>query len=253
MHHHAYKWMNSILSLLHKRGIRFLLGALIILGIIITTLSSYEELAPFFLLFNIISFLTGFVFTIEWLLRLISAPALYKYQSFLKCRLKYLCSFMGIIDFISILPFTVPYLFSDNHLISISLEFGRIVLIFKLFRYSESYKTICEILSTIKYELLTSFSFIAIIVSFSAVIMYYIERDAQPDKFTDIGEGFWWAIISFTTVGYGDGYPITGLGKLIAGSMDVVGRIIFASPTALGRGAYMKYLKEKNQKHKTYK
>ena len=91
-------------------------------------------------------------------------------------------------------------------------------------------------------------------MSFCATLMYYIERQAQPDVFTDIGEGFWWAIITFTTVGYGDIYPITPLGKLLAGCMALVGIATLTLPTAIISGAMMDRLRiqreqrEQNQK-----
>ncbi|MEG1587296.1 MAG: ion transporter [Bacteroidales bacterium] len=244
------KRMHLALKILSLKPVRWLIGLLIIIGIAATILNSYPDMKAYRHLFYIIAFFSAFIFTIEYALRLYSAPGLYPHIKAWRARFKYILSFMGIIDFISILPFTVPYFFSGDAFVGSAIEFGRIMIIFKLFRYSESYRTIQVVLSSIRYELMTSLSFVTIIVSISAVLMYYIENQAQPDKFTSIGEGFWWAVITFTSIGYGDIYPITPLGKVMAGSMALIGLIVFALPTALVSGAYINYLQQPKEKRK---
>lgn len=242
--------MEAVLRFLSLKPIRWFMGLLITIGITSTVLNSYPHMKEFRNLFYAVAFLSAFIFTIEYVLRIYSAPALYPHNKAWSARLKYLFSFMGIIDFISILPFTVPYFFKSDEFVSSAIEFGRIMIIFKLFRYSRSYHTIQIVLSSIKYELLTSLSFVAIILSISAVLMYYFENAAQPDKFNSIGEGFWWAVITFTSIGYGDVYPITPIGKLFAGSMALIGLIVFALPTALVSGAYINYLQQPENKRR---
>ena len=68
---------------------------------------------------------------------------------------------------------------------------------------------------------------------FSALVMYYVERGAQPDVFYNTGQGLWWAIVTFATVGYGDIYPITPLGKILASAISLVGIGLIALPTAI--------------------
>ena len=86
------------------------------------------------------------------------------------------------------------------------------------------------------------------IVSFSAILIYYIERDAQPEKFTNVGEGFWWSIITYTTVGYGDVVPVTTLGKFLAGFIAVIGIVTLMLPTGILSGALMSRLQQENAK-----
>lgn len=250
---HDQKLMQLILKFLSLKQVRWFMGLLIITGITATVLNSYPEMAKYRNLFYVVAFFSAFIFTIEYVLRILSAPALYTCKHKWRARLKYLTSFMGIIDFISILPFTVPYFFKGDEFVGSAIEFGRIMIIFKLFRYSHSYQTIQIVLSSIRYELITSLSFVAIIVSICAVFMYYLESAAQPDKFSSIGEGFWWAVITFTSIGYGDVYPITPLGKLFAGSMAIIGLIVFALPTALVSGAYINYLQQPDKARKKEK
>lgn len=244
------KLMQLVLRLLSLKPIRWLMGFLITTGITATVLNSYSEMSKYQNLFYVIAFFSAFIFTIEYVLRIYSAPVLYNSKKKWHGRIKYLTSFMGVIDFISILPFTVPYFFKGDDFVGSAIEFGRIMIVFKLFRYSQSYHTIQVVLSSIRYELMTSLSFVAIIVSICAVFMYYLESAAQPDKFSSIGEGFWWAVITFTSIGYGDVYPVTSLGKIFAGSMAIIGLIVFALPTALVSGAYINYLQQPENKRK---
>ncbi len=82
------------------------------------------------------------------------------------------------------------------------------------------------------------------------MLMYYVERAYQPEQFDNITDGFWWAIATFTTVGYGDIYPISPWGKVIAGASSIIGLISFALPTALVSGSYMDYLQNNREKEK---
>ena len=228
---------------------RIFLAVLIIMGIATLVLASYQEMASYKPIFQAISYISAFIFAIEFVIRLYVAPLHFGNHHWLRARKEYLTTFMGIIDFISMLPFTGIYLFEGNTLISHLFDLGRIILIFKILRYARSFRTIQKVLSSIRYELMTSLFLLGILVTFSAIFMYYIERAAQPDKFTNIGEGFWWAIITITSVGYGDVYPITGLGKILAGNLAIIGLIAFSLPTALVSGAFMNHLQEEREKN----
>ena len=249
MKHRQILFSHRVHVLLHWPPMRWFLAVLIILSLAATILQSYPEMRRFQRLCYTISFLSAFVFTLEYIFRIYAASALYRGCSIARARLKYCFSFMGMIDLISIIPFTVPYLITSNQLISEAIEFGRIFLVFKLFRYSSSYRMIQDVLASVKYELFTSLSFVSIFVSFCAVLMYYVEKAAQPEAFKNIGEGFWWAIITFTSVGYGDIYPVTPLGKLLAGGMVMVGLVAFALPTAIVSGAFINYMQEEKRRH----
>ena len=78
--------------------------------------------------------------------------------------------------------------------------------------------------------------------------MYYSERGAQPEAFANIGDGFWWAIVAFTTVGYGDIYPITALGRLLSSIISLIGIAMIAIPTGIISSAFMSMLLEKKKK-----
>ena len=102
-------------------------------------------------------------------------------------------------------------------------------------------------MSTVKYVLLATSSVGGVIVCFWAVMMYYVERTAQPEAFSNIGEGFWWALITFTSVGYGDIYPITSLGKILTSCMLVIGIGVMALPSAIVSAAFINYIHDNKE------
>jgi voltage-gated potassium channel len=186
------------------------------LSLSLETVSSLNKYADTFSTINII--VTG-VFVAELFLRLMVTDR----------PLKYLTSFYGIVDLIAILPALVG---ADTK----SLRALRLLRVFKLFKSKQINDAVIRMqlaFHEIKRDLLV-FSFIAFIfIYFSAVGVYHFEHDAQPDKFGSIPAALWWAIVSLTTVGYGDAYPITSGGKFFAGVVLIIGIGIVALPTGL--------------------
>lgn len=150
-------------------------------------------------------------------------------------------------DLISISPFVAAFFSTDLFTRDI-IDLGRVILVFKLLRYSHTYRMIKDVVRSVRYELLIALMLSSIIVSFSGILIYYIERDAQPEKFTNVGEGFWWSIITYTTVGYGDVVPVTPLGKFLAGFIAVIGIVTLMLPTGILSGALMNKLQQENAK-----
>ena len=128
------------------------------------------------------------------------------------------------------------------------LVLAYILIIFKLIRYSRSFQLIGTVLKTVKEELITAYTACGIMLGFSGILMYYIERGAQPEAFANIGDGFWWAIVAFTTVGYGDIYPITALGRLLSSIISLIGIAMIAIPTGIISSAFMSMLLDKKKK-----
>ena len=123
-----------------------------------------------------------------------------------------------------------------------------ILIIFKLIRYSRSFRLIGEVLHEVHEELVTAYTACGIMLGFSGILMYYIERNAQPEAFSNIGDGFWWAIVAFTTVGYGDIYPITPLGRLLSSLISLIGIAMIAIPTGIISSAFMNMMLDKRKK-----
>jgi len=144
---------------------------------------------------------------------------------------KFIFSFFGLIDLIAILPF---YIASGLDLRAVrAFSLLRLVRIFKLFRYNQAARRFYRALIIAKEELIL-FGFVALILLYLAAVgIYYFEHQAQPAQFTSVFHCLWWAIITLTTVGYGDMYPITVGGKIFTFFILLLGLGISAIPTGL--------------------
>ncbi len=202
---------------------------IIILSIISFTIETLPDLSQstldFLYIFEVISIA---IFSVEYLLRIWVADS----------KLKYIFSFYGLVDFFAIIPF---YVRTSIDLRSIRIfRLLRLFRIFKLFRYSEAINRLQTAFKSIKEELIV-FLFASIFLLYvSAVGIYYFEHDAQPEAFSSIFHSMWWAVATFTTVGYGDVYPVTLGGKIFTFIMLMIGLGIIAVPTALIASALTK-------------
>ncbi len=143
--------------------------------------------------------------------------------------LKYVFSFFGIVDIVSI----VPALFGTNLM---AVRVFRLLRIFKLFRSKQMNQAVTRIsnaLLEVRTDLLLFCSIVLILLYFSAVGIYLFENEAQPEIFSSIPAAMWWAVATLTTVGYGDAYPITTGGKIFTSIVTILGIGIIAIPTGL--------------------
>ena len=143
----------------------------------------------------------------------------------------YITSFYGIIDLVAIFPILV-HAFASARVIRL-LRVLRIIRLLKLKRYNDALDRYRQALRLIVAEatLFTGVAFV-FIISF-AFLIYEVEHELQPDKYGNIFDSVWWAVISLTTVGYGDVYPITIAGRMLTLAMVLTGMGIVAVPTAL--------------------
>lgn len=220
----------------------------ILMSIVAIICSSFSAMKDYRLSLFGATYLSSFIFLIEYVLHLVSAPAMHIESSPLKARIKYIFSFYGFVDFVAILPFLLVYMYWDTNIVH-AIILPYIFIIFKLIRYSRSFRLIGNVLGAVKEELITAYTACGIMVCFSAILMYYIERGAQPEAFENIGDGLWWAIVAFTTVGYGDIYPITPLGKVLSSIISLIGIAMIAIPTGIISSSFMNIM-QKNIKQK---
>jgi len=177
--------------------------------------------------------IASIVFTIEYLLRIVTADFLYPRSGALASRVKYITSPMAIVDLVAILPFWLPMLLPGTMLGIRALRLVRLLRIFKLNRYFDAMKAIGDVIVAKKRELLGSLFFVAILMLISSLLMYSAEHDAQPEVFRNAFSGLWWAVATLTTVGYGDIYPVTGLGRLVGAFIAFSGLAAVAIPTGI--------------------
>lgn len=187
-------------------------------------------------LFNQIKLVSVIIFTIEYILRLISLEKL-------KDALKPLM----IIDLLAILPFYLPLKCLDLRILR-TFRLLRILRMFKLARYFDALQMIGKVILKKKYELISIFGVLLLLMFISSFLMFYTEADAQPNAFHNILDAFWWALVTFTTVGYGDVYPITPFGKILSGVIVLIGIMLFALPTSILTAEFLNEYQNKNQK-----
>lgn len=239
---------NRLERMLVSRFFHYIVLFFIVISIAAVIASSFKSMHPYRHLLFGVNYLSSFVFLVEYQLRIIAAPARYSGISALRARLKYLFSFYGLVDFVAVLPFLLVYLFKDSDSVHI-ITLAYIFIVFKLIRHSKSFQLIGKVLAAGRAELVTAYTACGIIICFAAILMYYIERGAQPEAFADIGDGFWWAIVAFTTVGYGDIYPITPLGKLLSSLISLIGIAMIAIPTGIISSSFINLMQQKNKKN----
>ena len=243
---HYIKVYHAIHRQLMSKWFQYFVLFFIIGSIASIIFSSFESSAPYRKQLFSFNYVASFVFTVEYLLRLIASPLQFRGKGAWKSRLQYVFSFYGIIDFIAILPFIVIYFYQDTpHVHLVILAY--VLIIFKLIRYSRSFRLIGDVLREVREELITAYTACGIMLCFSGILMYYIERSAQPEAFANIGDGCWWAIVAFTTVGYGDIYPITALGRALSSIISLIGIAMIAIPTGIISSSFMNIMLEKRK------
>ncbi len=203
---------------------------------ILETEETVRQLAP--ALFVWVENLSVAVFTLEYLGRLWCCTVNERYAHPVWGRLRAATEVMAIIDLLAIAPFYLQAVIPNLDLRFVrALRLFRLFRIFKLGRWSSSFQTIVHVVKSRYEELAISMLIVAIATVLSGSVMWMIEAEAQPEHFRSIPAGIWWAIISITTIGYGDVAPITPLGKAVGGVIAVLGICIFALPVGvLGAG-----------------
>ncbi len=236
-----------VLHFLSSNFVHYFALFFIFASIISIITSSFAEMRKYKILLFGMTYISSFVFLMEYIARIFSAPALYPNKKSPIARLKYCLSFYGFVDFVAILPCVLTYIYWNSPLLHM-IVLPYIFVIFKLIRHSRSFRIIGKALVTVKDELITAYTACLIMICFSGILMYYIERSAQPEAFGNIGDGCWWAIVTFATVGYGDIYPITLLGKLLGSIICLIGVAMVAIPTGIISSSFISIIQKKEAK-----
>lgn len=173
------------------------------------------------------------IFSIEFILRVWTAEFLYENLSPIKSKIKYIFSFMALIDLFAILPFYIPFVIKVDLRVLRILRLFRLSRIVKANRYTKSLQKVIDVIKDKSAELFSAILMLFILMLISSVLIYYIESPAQPDVYTNALSGLWWSIAIFTSVWLGDIYPITVAGKILCALMAVFGVAIIAVPTGI--------------------
>lgn len=201
----------------------------IILNILTMFLETFSEMDNYSHILKLVETITMIIFLIEYILRIWTAEFLYPDKNKLKSKLQFLISYDGIIDLLTILPF----FFLSGFVVFRML---RVVRIFNLFRINakyDSFNVITTVLKDKKNQILSSVFIILILMLASSLCMYSAEHEAQPEQFKNAFSGIWWSVSTLLTVGYGDIYPITTIGKFMAIIIAFLGVGVVAIPTGI--------------------
>ena len=201
---------------------------------------------------RIIDFSTSIIFSIEYALRIWTAPFLYPNKSSIMARIRYLFSFMAIIDLLAILPFYLPMLISINLKSLRLLRITRLLRIFKMNRYTNALYKVAAVFKAKSSQLISSMIVVIMLIILSSILMYNIESTAQPEAFTNIFDSMWWAVATFTTVGYGDIYPITIPGKLLSTIIAFLGIGLVAVPTGIISAGFVEQIEKSAPKEEQH-
>ena len=207
--------------------------ALIVVSLITFSIETLPNLPPAAsaMLYRI-EFATVLLFTGEYLLRLAVADS----------RWRFVRSFFGVIDLVAILPF---YLVAGVDLRAVrAFRLLRLLRILKLARYSDAIRRPRRAVGIVREELILFLNAALILIFLSAVGIYYFEHDRQPEQFASVFHSLWWAIVTLTTVGYGDTFPITTGGRVFTFFVLFLGLGIVAVPTGLFASALAKAREE---------
>ncbi|NDV92453.1 ion transporter [Alteromonas sp. 345S023] len=201
---------------------------------------------------HIIEITSVILFTIEYALRVYSsaeAPSHHDkpYMRPWQKRLDYIKSPMAIIDLMAILPFYLSMLVAFDLRI---LRVFRVLRILKIGRYSRSMQTLVTVIRNETHSLLAAISVLLLFTVIAATCIYYIEHETQPDVFSSIPASMWWAVVTLTTLGYGDAVPITPLGKLFGGLVTIMGICFYALPAGILSSSYTAQMQLKRDRFK---
>ncbi len=234
------------------KTVNLLLIGLISLNIIAIILESepefHQQYHSTFWAFEVFSVI---IFTLEYMLRVWSSIDLQEINDIspIRGRIRYMLSPMALIDLASIAPFYLSlYIVIDLRFLRIL----RMMRLFKLTRYSRALTALLDVLQKESEALFAAVVVLFMMLVLSATGIYFLENEIQPEAFGSIPKSMWWAIVTLTTLGYGDIVPVTNMGKFFAGMVGLVGVGMVALPAAILASGFAENLNQRRQKYNLF-
>lgn len=208
--------------------------AALVINLTVTVLCTFDTLQlAYGGAFARIEAITVFFFACDYALRLFTAKQLFPHLSEGRALIRYIFSFSGIIDLLSFLPFYLPFFFPAGAVVFRAFRIARIFRVFRINAYYDSLNVITEVIIGKRQQLFSSVFILAVLMLGSSLCMYSLEHDAQPEVFKNAFSGIWWSVSTLLTVGYGDIYPVTTLGKAVSIVITFLGVLMVAIPTGI--------------------
>jgi voltage-gated potassium channel Kch len=213
------------------------------LSIFCVIFESVESIRTLFAVeFRVIDAMAFSIFMLEYIARVYTAPENPDFKHLRMKRWAHICSGSAIIDLLAILPFVLEALVSQ-HIDLRFLRVFRLIRMLKLTRYTSALQTLYKVVQREWQVIFASVFVMMLLVVLTASLGYLLEHEAQPDKFENIPQSIYWAIITLASVGYGDISPITPLGRLLTVVVALIGIGIFAIPAGLLASAFTDQLR----------
>ena len=234
------------------RQVNPILICLIIANVIAVILESDDNIGrEYSIEFALFEILSVSIFTIEYLLRVWSSVEFhhYKHYSSLRARLCYIISPVAIIDLLAIAPFFISLFFVIDLRY---LRLFRVLRLLKLMHYFKSFNIFMTVIAKEFKSIVAAIMVMSVLIVIAASLMYSLENAAQPDVFGNILESLWWAVVTMTTVGYGDVTPVTMAGKIVATFIMLIGVGLVALPAGMLAARFGDELRERRRKLDAY-
>lgn len=219
---------------------------ILVIGMILTNLFiaiflTFDSSAPYRDFLNTLEFITVVAFAAEYVLRLWTADYLYPGVGRGEAVLKYICSFNGVIELLAFLPYFLPFFFPAG---AVAFRMFRVIRILRLFRinaYYDALNVIGDVIKGKKDQIFSSVFIIIVLMVASSLVMYNLEHPVQPEVFKNAFSGFWWAVSTLLTVGYGDIYPVTMAGRAFGIVITFLGVGMVAIPTGILSAGFVEH------------
>ena len=216
----------------------------IFVNITMMLLGTFDRFERYSGTFRLIEYITIGIFAIEYILRIWTADRLYEHLSPTKAKLRFLVSFDGVVDLLTILPFV----YLTGFVVFRVLRVARIFHLFRINTGSDSFAVIISVIIEKKNQIFSSLFIIVVLMIASSLGIYGVEHEAQPEAFDNAFSGMWWSISALLTVGYGDIYPITVAGRIMGMLIALLGVGVVAIPTGIiSAGFVERYSREANK------
>jgi len=251
---HDYLAIETETNVAISRLVSLFIFALIIVNVIAVILETVSGFAVRYTeLFRGIEIFSIIVFTIEYLLRLWTSTINKRFRHPVFGRLRFIITPLALLDLFAFMPFYIPFLIPYDLRI---LRFIRVFRVFRLFKgsaFSESLVIVLSVLRQKKRQLIASVFLALALIFFTSTLVYYAEKDAQPEVFTSIPVTLSWGLSIFTPVVHAERiFPITALGKFLASLTTLLGFGIIALPAGILASGFNEAM-EKREKEEARK
>jgi len=224
------------------RVVRAFLVVLILLNVFAVVVETVEDVSvDYRQIFRMFEYFSVAVFTLEYAARLWVCTECPGSGKGLGGRLRQAMRPLMLVDLLAILPFYLPFLLPADLIFLRAVRLMRLMRVLKLGRYSDAIRIFFSVIRLKKEQLAVSGFGLGVLLIIASSLMYYFEREAQPAIFGSIPHAMWWAIITLTTVGYGDAYPVTLMGRFLASAIALLGIGMFAIPAGILSAGFMEY------------